>query len=108
MAAPVATETPLSAAEFLARYGDRSGVELVRGRVVWDSDESGTEAGMPKFRHGVVSNRIAHVLTAFVESNGLGWVVGNDTFVQTEHALDTVRGADVLFVSYRRVPKQDP
>jgi Uma2 family endonuclease len=107
MASTATTEPTLTATEFLARYGDRSGVELVRGRVVWADDRTEAEAGMPKFRHGVVSNRIAHLLTTFVESRGLGWVAGNDTFVQTEHALDTVRGADVLFVSYQRVPKRD-
>jgi Uma2 family endonuclease len=96
----------MTAAEFLKKYGGYSGVELVRGRVVWAGQSSrpgNEESRMAKFRHGVFCNNAAHLITEFVRSNNLGRVAVNDSFVPT--AEDTVRGADVLFVSYTRVPK---
>ena len=41
----------------------------------------------------------------FVDQNDLGRVFCNDTGVITERGPDTVRGADVSFYSYARVPK---
>ena len=99
-------EERLTVAEFLKKYGHCSGVELVRGRVVWAGREprSATEeTRMAKFRHGVFCNNAARLLDAFVKANDLGWVAINDTFVPV--TSDTVRGADVLYVSYTRVPK---
>ncbi len=61
---------------------------------------------MAKFRHGVFCNNAARLVDEFVRANDLGWVAINDTFVPT--TPDTVRGADVLYVSYSRVPKGEP
>lgn len=105
MSTAVADER-LTVAEFLKKYGHCSGVELVRGRVVWggqDSRDRTEEAGMAKFRHGVICNNAARLIDAFVRANDLGWIAINDTFVPV--TPDTVRGADVLYVSYARVPK---
>ena len=99
-------EERLTTAEFLKKYGHCSGVELVRGRVVWggqDSRDRTKEARMAKFRHGVICNNAARLIDAFVRANDLGWIAINDTFVPV--TPDTVRGADVLYVSYARVPK---
>jgi len=41
----------------------------------------------------------------FVLPRGLGWIAANDTFVKVGE--ETVRGADVIFVSYFRVPRGD-
>jgi len=104
---PAAPPALMTAEEFLKRYGDCSGVELVRGRVVWAGQRSDGEQGgfrMPRFKHGVVSKRAAHIITTFVEAGKLGWVAINDTFVTVDATAGTVRGADVLYVSYARLP----
>jgi Uma2 family endonuclease len=100
----------LTAEEFLAEYGHLSGVELVRGKVVWEGKAAAPqEQPMPKFRHGVVSYRAVRLLSDFIEANRLGWVAINDTFVRTENTVPaTVRGADALFVSFNRLPEGDP
>jgi Uma2 family endonuclease len=106
---PTVAEERMTAAEFLTKYGHCSGVELVKGRVVWAGAEAGDhppEARMAKFRHGVISNKAARLLDAFVTAHDSGWVATNDTFVPV--GPDTVRGADVLYVSYTRVPKGEP
>jgi Uma2 family endonuclease len=38
-------------------------------------------------------------------NHDLGWVTINDTGIVTERGPDTVRGADVAFHSYTRIPK---
>ena len=100
-------EERMTVAEFLQKYGHCSGVELVRGRVVWAGRESGSLVGgfrMPAFKHGVVSQRISKAIGDFVEANNLGWVAINDTFVTIDPDDETVRGADLLYVSYSRLP----
>lgn len=89
--------------EFLAKYGDCSGVELVRGRVVWSGEVPATgDSAVPKFRHGVTCVKASRLIGDFVAAHDLGWVASHDTFVRT---TASVRGADVLFVSYAKVPK---
>lgn len=63
---------------------------------------------MPNFQHGVVCNSAARIIGDFVSSRDLGWIATNDTFVQAGPDADSVRGADVLFVSYAKVPKGRP
>lgn len=106
MTAATLDEKTLTAEEFLADYGHLSGVELVCGRVVWkDRTVAAPEQAMPKFRHGVVSYRAVRLISDFVEANRLGWMAINDTFVRTESApFATVRGADALFVGYKKIP----
>src|SRR5262245_23777385 len=102
------TEETMTIDDFVAKYGGCSGVELVNGRVVWggrffarpDEDE------MPKLPHGVTSFPAACVFGDFIRANKLGWVAINDTFVRTRP--NSVRGADVLYVSYARLPKGAP
>ena len=71
--------------------------ELVRGKIV--------RMNPPQSRHGEVCNETAFVLTSFVKANNLGRVLTNDSGVPTEHSPDTLRGADVAFYSFDRVPK---
>jgi Uma2 family endonuclease len=108
---PSPSDPLLTAAEFLEQYGHRSGVELVRGRVMWKNRPitSSEERPMRRFRHGVVSYRAVRAISDFVEANRLGWIAINDTFVRTESDPDSVRGADVLFVSFTRLsPGETP
>lgn len=84
--------------EFMALHGyDR--VELIDGQVV--------ELPVPQFPHGKVCYRAAFLLGLYVEPNDLGHICVNDTFVKVPTPTDPtrVRGADVCFFSYARLPK---
>jgi len=59
----------------------------------------------PGFRHGEVCSRINRLIGNYVEDHGLGLTLTNDSGIITERHPDTVRGADVSFYSYQRVPK---
>ncbi len=109
MVLPTLTTDLLTADEFIDRYGHMTGVELVGGRVTWKHapyDPTTTGGTMPKFRHGVYCNAAARLLDDFVRPRKLGWVATNDTFVKTSGNL--VRGADVLYVGFDRVPAGEP
>ena len=97
----VATAQPLMTAdEFAARHGDESGIELVDGHIV--------RYPMPTPEHGYVGMKAGFVLMEFTEPRGLGRVMGLDTFIRTKRGADTVRGADVCYVSYAQLPKAQP
>ncbi len=87
----------LTAEEFSRLPNDGPPMELVRGRLV--------KMNQPKPRHGQVCMEIASIYGNAAKDNELGDVVTNDTGVITERDPDTVRGADVAFFSYSRVPK---
>ena len=72
--------------------------ELVSGCIVEQTMPSG-------LRHGYICSRISFLLTAFLNDNDIGRVMGNDSFVVTRRDPDTVRGADLCFYSYARLPK---
>jgi len=87
----------LTAEEFGDRPDPGYPEELVRGRI--------SRMPPPKPRHGEICNRIGRLLGNFVEEHDLGRVLSNDSGVITERGPDTVRGADVAYYSYGRVPK---
>ncbi len=95
----VAAEPLLSAEEFARRRDAERPEELVRGRIVL--------MPMPKPRHGYLCNKAGRLLGNYCEEHHLGWVFNNDTGVVTERGPDTVRGADVAFYSYARLPEGD-
>jgi Uma2 family endonuclease len=92
-----ATDTLLTAEEYgrLPDNGQRT--ELVRGRIV--------TLNMPYPRHGEICANIVYLLRRFLEDHDIGRVVGNDSGTITERGPDTVRGMDVGYYSYNRVPK---
>jgi len=100
----MSTATPpklLSADEYLVMDEPGCPTELVRGEIV--------EMNQPTFRHGRVCARIGRLLDEFAETNDVGHVVNNDSGVITERGPDTVRGPDVAYFSYDRIPKdEDP
>jgi Uma2 family endonuclease len=71
--------------------------ELVRGRIV--------KMNMPSTRHGFHCGRVVYILSRFLEDHPTGRVVSNDSGVVTEHDPDTVRGADVVYYSFARLPQ---
>ncbi len=87
----------ITGSEYFTLPDDGRHKELVRGRVV--------EMNMPGFEHGEICVTIASILRAFVSERGLGRVVGNDSGILTERDPDTVRGADISYYSYARVPR---
>ena len=95
-ATPLAPAVPsMTAEEFLARHGDESGVELVKGRIV--------RYPMPGGKHGEVCSKANYYLTHHTMTHPIGRVMSNDTFTRT--SLETIRGADVCYLSYSRLPK---
>ena len=100
-ATTTATEPLLTADEFMRLHGSETRVELFRGRVV--------RHPMPYGPHGYICNNASAIITPFVRAHNLGRVFSNDTFtrVRLKEATDTVRGADVAFVSYAKMPAGD-
>jgi Uma2 family endonuclease len=93
-------ERLLTAEEFLAKPHDGRRSELVRGRVV--------EMPPTNFIQGIICINIGAFLSSYVRHRDLGWVTGNDSGVITKRDPDSVRGPDVAFFSYQRVPKDSP
>ncbi|HVS38896.1 MAG TPA: Uma2 family endonuclease [Gemmataceae bacterium] len=89
-------EKLLTAEEFAQLPDDGTPSELVRGRIV--------RMNMPRPRHGQICAQIVYLLRRHFEDKPVGHVVSNDSGVVTERGPDTVRGADVAFYSYGRVP----
>ncbi len=90
-------EALMTAEEFGRRPDPGHPEELVRGRIV--------AMPPPDRRHGRVCLRSGRILDTFVEEHDLGRVMSNDSGVITERGPDTVRGADVAFYSYARLPR---
>lgn len=86
--------------DYLTLPDDGRRTELVRGVVV--------EVPSPKPKHGYFCGNIAGELRQFVRSRNLGRVVTNDSGVVTERNPDTLRGMDVAFYSFARVPAGEP
>ena len=95
--ASVTIPAVLTAEEFARRPDPGYPEELVRGRIV--------PMPMPKPRHGEICGKAVRILGNWADDHDLGRVLSNDTGVVTERGPDTVRGADVSFYSYARVPK---
>lgn len=90
-------ESLLTAEEYRLLPDNGQPNELVRGRIVL--------MNLPAPRHGNICIQIAYLLRKHLEKHDLGRVVGNDSAIVTEHDPDSVRGADVAFYSYARVPR---
>lgn len=71
--------------------------ELVRGRIL--------TMPPPQARHGQICSKVVRFLGPFAEDHDLGHVLCNDSGVITERDPDTVRGADVSFYTFARLPK---
>jgi len=87
----------LTAEDYLRLPGSLGRTELRRGVVV--------RMPPPGFRHGEVCVNVSYYVSAFVREHQLGRVLSNDSGIITQRNPDTVRGADVSYYSYQRVPK---
>jgi Uma2 family endonuclease len=93
--APTPPSALLTAEQFAQQYGNRY-AELVEGVV--------KELPAPFTRHGKICATVAYLLLDHVLKQNLGHVASNDSFVKTRSNPDTVRGPDVCFYSYARLP----
>ena len=89
-------EILLTIEEFERLPDDESRSELVRGRLVREPP-----AGMD---HGRVANRLAVLISVFVDRNALGEVFTADTGFVLFEDPPTVRAPDIAFVSRDRLP----
>lgn len=93
---PAASQSLMTAAEFARKHsGDH--VELVKGVV---KQLSGLYA-----REAKINAEVAFALFDYARESGLGTVISNDSFVRIPGYPETVRGGDVCFYSYTRLPK---
>lgn len=81
--------------EELFAMGDIGPTELVKGEIIQMSP-----AGHP---HGYYESNFVIVLGAFVRQHKLGRVLGGEVGIYTARNPDTVRGADVAFISTERL-----
>jgi Uma2 family endonuclease len=95
----MATATSLMTAEqYMALPDSFDGpTELVKGELV---------TMPPPFpRHGEICFRIAFLLGTHLDRHATGRVLTNDPSMVTERGPDTVRGPDVAYYSFQRIPK---
>jgi Uma2 family endonuclease len=86
----------LTAEEYGRLPNDGRLTELVRGRII--------EMNRPFTSHGFYVNHVAYLLTQFVEQHRIGRIVVGDAGLITQRDPDTVRGPDLAFYSYQRIP----
>ncbi len=87
----------MTAEEYWLLPDDGPPTELVRGRIV--------PMNMPTPRHGYFCGNVARILGAHTSRHDLGRIMTNDSGILTERDPDTVRGADVAYYSYERLPR---
>ncbi len=61
---------------------------------------------VPGFRHGEICLQVGHLLKEFLKGRNLGRGLSNDAGVVIERNPDSVRGADVAYYSFARVPRE--
>ena len=93
-------EKLMTVEEFATLENNDRQQELVRGKVV--------EMNLPKPKHGFICLEIGALLREFVKPRKLGRVFTNDSGVITERDPDSMRGPDVGFYSFARVPAGIP
>jgi Uma2 family endonuclease len=93
----IATAEKLMTAEEFGELDDGLSTELVRGRVIL--------MNMPYPRHGQICANVVRIVGQFIYDGDLGQIASNDSGVITERGPDTVRGADVAYYSFDRLPR---
>lgn len=96
MATATLAEKLLTVEDYLQIDDGNRSTELVRGRIV--------EMPPTKIGHGVICAIIAKLLGNYLDEHKSGRVVTNDAGVLTHRNPDSLRGADVAYYSFHRVP----
>ncbi len=94
---PLKTATGLTCEDFEKQAPVLGRAELLDGEVVELSP-----AGMPQ---GITAMRFATILSQHVDARKLGWVACNEIGIHVNRARRRTRAADVLFISYARLPR---
>ncbi len=97
---PSLIETQLITGEELLEMPGIGPCELVEGRIVPMSPTGG--------KHGLIEATVVYELKAFVDQKKLGWVLTGEAGIFTKRNPDTVRGADIAFISKKRLPQGAP
>jgi Uma2 family endonuclease len=92
---PQTTPPPKITGEKLFAMGDTAWTELVKGEIVHMAPTG--------HLHGFVESRCAKVLGIFVDDHRLGRVLSGEVGIYTGRDPDTVRAADVAFISNERM-----
>ena len=93
----ISTPALLTAEQFAVRPDPGYPEELVKGRIL------ARPLTIP--RHGEICCNAAFILSSHARACDSGRVIINDAGIITQRNPDTVRGADVAFYSFSRVPK---
>jgi len=96
---PAERKTLLTGADLLA-MGDIGRAELVKGELVCMSP-----TGHP---HGYIEFNLGRILGNFVFEHKLGRIFGGEVGIYTGRNPDTIRGADVAFISSKRLEQLSP
>jgi Uma2 family endonuclease len=94
MSATIEQTTPVTGDE-LYRIGDLGRTELVKGEIVHMSPTG--------FTHGYIETNFSAALKAFVKQQKAGRVLSGEVGIYTRRDPDTVRAADVAFISNERM-----
>lgn len=90
----VQTSQKVISGEELAQMPDVSSCELVEGKIVKMSPTG--------FLHGKVEMNIGFALLEYVRERGIGQVNSGEVGIYTNRNPDTVRAADVLYISHEK------
>lgn len=98
---PIKIESPpLITGEDLLEMGDIGPYELIEGRII--------KMSPVKMPHGKYEMRLARYLGNFIEEHQLGEVNGGEVGIYTHRDPDTIRAADILFISHARLTQATP
>lgn len=81
--------------EELDELGDIGPAELVGGELI--------PMAPTGYLHGIVEAKLAHLLGDFVRTHQLGEVMTGEVGIYTRREPDTVRAADLIFISHQRL-----
>lgn len=90
----------LITAEQFLHWPDEGRCELVNGEIVH------LTASRPL--HGLVEVRLSSRLFTYADSSGRGHVLGGEVGLWVRRNPDTVRGADLMFISHERWARRNP
>lgn len=88
--------SPMTAEAFCKLYENRR-AELVKGVV--------KELPMPWIKHGKICANCVIALGIYARERDAAHVVSNDSFIPTRRNPDSVRGMDVGYIGYDKLPK---